>query len=368
MSVKGLLLWMAAFGWTVGWQAMAETVRFDFETGDQQGWQVLEGAFEVLISNRAVEHHHPKPYTKEGQWFLSTLEAKDGHPEDGFQGVVESPVVVLSAPTVTMKVGGGGKGRSEVYVAICSLDGKELKRFTGENVQTLFDRKAELPEQVGKPIFFRVVDKENGGWAHITLDAVVCEGRIDPDATASHFALRKREILGKGMVLFDRAEAAVRELGDRFDTYPAQAFLTRLGALKEARDFDGLEPFLKEALVTANPLFRSAPVLYVSRPQYPPDHHNTATIFQCGEVNQNSYRSQGALKALDVATGTVRVVVPELPGRTPRDPEVSPDGKRIVFAMREGKDSDYHIWTVNADGSELRRNNLATTALSRCNS
>ena len=30
------------------------------------------------------------------------------------------------------------------------------------------------------------------------------------------------------------------------------------------------------------------PVLYVSRPQYRPDHHNTATMFQKGEINQGS--------------------------------------------------------------------------------
>ncbi|MBP5226530.1 MAG: hypothetical protein J6336_04015 [Kiritimatiellae bacterium] len=347
-----------------GWMAIlvavasgvsAETVRFDFETGDAQGWQVVDGAFEVLISNRAVEHHAPKPYTKEGTWFLSTLEAKDGHPEDGFKGIVESPVVILESPEITLKVGGGGKGRSEVYVAVCSLDGKELKRFTGENVQTLFDRKVALPDQVGKPIFFRVVDQENGGWAHITLDAVVCQGRIDPAASAERFARRKRELLGQAMAAFDRAEAAVRELGGRFPDYPAQSFLTRLGQLREASDFNGLEAFLKEALVKANPLVTAAPILYVSRPQYPPDHHNTATIFQCGEINHNSYRSQGALKVLDAKSGTVRDLVPELPGRTPRDPEVSPDGKRVVFAMREGKEMDYHIWTVNTDGSELKR-------------
>ncbi|MCQ2390121.1 MAG: DUF4091 domain-containing protein [Kiritimatiellae bacterium] len=96
-------------------------------------------------------------------------------------------------------------------------------------------------------------------------------------------------------------------------------------------------------------------VVYVVRDTYPNDHHNTATIFQCGEINDKRYTSQGALKAWNPKTGQTRVIVPEKKGRTVRDPEVSYDGKRIVFAMRDGASDDYHIYVVDADGANLRQ-------------
>ena len=49
----------------------------------------------------------------------------------------------------------------------------------------------------------------------------------------------------------------------------------------------------------------------------------------------------------------MRVIVPEEPARTVRDPEVDYDGRRIVFSMRKGKMDDYHLYTVNADGTGL---------------
>ena len=97
-------------------------------------------------------------------------------------------------------------------------------------------------------------------------------------------------------------------------------------------------------------------VVYVSRTSYPNDHHNTATIFQCGEVNAKRYgRTPGSLKAWNPKTGRTRVIVPAKPGRTVRDPEVSWDGRLIVFSMRESAEDDFHVYTVRPDGSNLRQ-------------
>lgn len=84
-----------------------------------------------------------------------------------------------------------------------------------------------------------------------------------------------------------------------------------------------------------------------------PDHHNTETLFQCGEINEAKYVTHGAMRALDPRTGERRDIVPDAPGRTVRDPEVDWDGRRIVFSMRNGRKDDYHIYTVNPDGSGL---------------
>ena len=104
-----------------------------------------------------------------------------------------------------------------------------------------------------------------------------------------------------------------------------------------------------------NPLLTQAPILFVVRPQYKPDHHNTATMFQTGEINTGSYRPGGILKTLDVKTGKVTTIFDAGPEGAIRDPEVSFDGKKILFSMRKNIKEDYHIYEINADGSGLRQ-------------
>ena len=60
------------------------------------------------------------------------------------------------------------------------------------------------------------------------------------------------------------------------------------------------KPALPEALL-ANPLVGGQPYLFVVRPQYRPDHHNTETMFQTGEINTGSFRGGGAMKVIDLA-------------------------------------------------------------------
>lgn len=96
-------------------------------------------------------------------------------------------------------------------------------------------------------------------------------------------------------------------------------------------------------------------VVYTTRAQYAPDHHNTATLFEPGEINTASYRTEGALKAWNPDSGLTRVIVPAKKGRTIRDPEVSPDGKTILFSMRNNRNDFYHLYTVSPDGADLRQ-------------
>ena len=57
------------------------------------------------------------------------------------------------------------------------------------------------------------------------------------------------------------------------------------------------ETLRREALL-ANPLLSGQPLLFVVRAQYAPDHHNTETMFQTGEINTGSFRGGGALKTM----------------------------------------------------------------------
>ena len=73
MNFKRRLACAALAAAAVHGTCAAAQVRFDFETGDLQGWKVVEGAFERPVTNLAKEHNTGKPYTNGGKWFLSTL-------------------------------------------------------------------------------------------------------------------------------------------------------------------------------------------------------------------------------------------------------------------------------------------------------
>jgi hypothetical protein len=98
---------MAALGLPA--MAFAGTVRFDFETGDLQGWQIVDGMLAAPVCGRAPYHNTDlgPTYNKEGKYFLSTLEAADGSMDITQTAVIKSPVFVLEGPAISFLIGGG---------------------------------------------------------------------------------------------------------------------------------------------------------------------------------------------------------------------------------------------------------------------
>ncbi|MBQ6008516.1 MAG: hypothetical protein IJL17_08250, partial [Kiritimatiellae bacterium] len=308
MKQKLMFAGCAALAMTL--PVLAERIVYDFETGNLQGWKVTQGAFARPVTDLAKEHNTGKPYTKGGTWFLSTLENKDNRPNDRQTGLIESPTLRLTSPTITFKIGGGQHARFEL---VDRATGKAIASAVGENGERMRVVTWNVPQAVGKDVYFRVVDGATGSWGHVTVDDVTCEGVRG----AADFAARPRP----------------SPLADYFSSV----------------EKPGAKAAAKAALASV------PEVVYVTHAAFRADHHNTATLFQCGEINERSYDTQGALKAWNPATGATRVIVPEKEGRTIRDPEVDWDGKRIVFSMRDGRTDDYHVYVVNADGTGLRQ-------------
>ena len=114
-------------------------VRFDFETGDLQGWRVVEGKFDFLVCDKKMFRNRPREkYNKQGRWFLTSLELKGDRSGDSMTGVVESPVFVPTGPEMTLLVGGGR--HKNTYIALCTLDGKEVLQARGRNTETMFPK------------------------------------------------------------------------------------------------------------------------------------------------------------------------------------------------------------------------------------
>ena len=95
-------------------------------------------------------------------------------------------------------------------------------------------------------------------------------------------------------------------------------------------------------------------IIYIERSQYVPDHHNSETMFQKGEINESSFAGNSAMKAFSLRTGKSRTIIESKDGIV-RDPELSFDGKKIIFSMRRNRDDFYHIYEINSDGTGLKQ-------------
>ncbi|MCF6284491.1 MAG: hypothetical protein L3K26_04815 [Candidatus Hydrogenedentes bacterium] len=159
----------------------------------------------------------------------------------------------------------------------------------------------------------------------------------------------------------DALARAIEDLTARFpDRYPdGEQFLERLAHYEAQLPahlelLQELRAFQREALV-ANPLVSGQPILFVVRAQYKSDHHNTATLFQKGEINTASFQAGGSMKTIDFAQGGKVETLIAVPDGKVRDPELHFSGQRIIFSLRKNIDDDYHIYEMNTDGTGLRQ-------------
>ena len=153
--------------------------------------------------------------------------------------------------------------------------------------------------------------------------------------------------------------AAIADLQASFpDRYPnGDDYLARLGSLQDSAvsDVRGRFEALKREALIANPLVNGRPILYVARRQYVSDHHNTATMFQTGEINTGSFRGGGAVRVVDFARGGEVATLLKVPQGMARDPDIGFDGKTVLFSMRRDGADDYHLYEMNRDGGQLRQ-------------
>jgi len=150
--------------------------------------------------------------------------------------------------------------------------------------------------------------------------------------------------------------SAIECLVDTFgDRYPdGSKYIARLAKTEADGDASTLKKLRREALV-ANPLISGQPILFVVRPQYARDHHNTGTMFQIGEINERSFRGGGAIKTIHFGRGGQVETLLEVPDGIARDPDVAFDGSRILFAMRREPTDSYHVYVIEADGSDVEQ-------------
>ncbi|MGJ8644800.1 MAG: PVC-type heme-binding CxxCH protein [Luteolibacter sp.] len=158
-----------------------DRVNFDFETEDLQGWHVVEGSLEKPVADNPKIRNGGSPSNKEGKFYLSTLETAKGRPSDKQIGILESPVFELTGDTIQLAVSGGS--HNNTFAGLYTLDGKEIKRASGNNSELFIPKTWNVAKWVGKPVYLRLVDQNEGSWGHTTLDAFSAQGKLLPEET-----------------------------------------------------------------------------------------------------------------------------------------------------------------------------------------
>lgn len=127
-------------------------------------------------------------------------------------------------------------------------------------------------------------------------------------------------------------------------------FLAALGLKAEAEQAENFAPLKNKSVV------------FIARTQYPRDHHNSATIFQKGEINQNAFRAMQRLgsaifkvdfDASGKASSPVKLL--DCPKGVVRDLQVSFDAKKLLFSMREDFDDCYKICELDLNTGKVSK-------------
>ena len=159
--------------------AEQEVVRFDFENGDPQGWEVVDGFIDPDAGMKGFVRRRQNPDKELGQFSLATdaLERPHGEwmrPWKRWAGIIESPVFTISGGEATFWLGGDAGSPSDpaAWLALCSEDGKEIRRAVPDASRPAAQR-WDLLDLQGQQVFLRLVDRP-GGTNSIELECLSC--------------------------------------------------------------------------------------------------------------------------------------------------------------------------------------------------
>ena len=100
--------------------------------------------------------------------------------------------------------------------------------------------------------------------------------------------------------------------------------------------------------VVAAPEIDFDKLLFVKRPTYNSNHYYTEFI-------NSSWLPGGNICILDLKSGSVKELVPQLKGGVFERFDLSFDAKKIAFAWKSGPQIGYRIYEINTDGSGLKQ-------------
>lgn len=153
-------------------------LRFTFESGELEGWKVLEGEFGKPVSNAAsLPSFKDRPFNREGSFHLSTVNTGDKF-SDKQTGMIESSAFKLRGKQISFLVSGGYDKKS-LYVALVDIEtGEEFLTVGGPNGPQMKRVVWDVGDHVGREFFLRIIDRKTSNWGHLTFDDFSVDGEL----------------------------------------------------------------------------------------------------------------------------------------------------------------------------------------------
>ncbi len=344
----------------------AQKINWNFENNNNHDWKIVSGKGKITGTNKRDYKQSVK------NTIFSTLYINNKK-SDRPKITVQSPVFQVNNGKLTFWIGGGNKN---VGVAIFATTGKKLFSAVGDRKISVKKITWDAKKYLNTDLIMLMFDNTSGSWGHITLADVNFDGQVFPnkpcdiqkvikkEAERAKFEKLKKQVVDK-IKNINTLYASVNYLAKTYPTYNKNKYTSLLDNYKKSINTKKLttkniSDFIKlrKTILLSHPLMQKYPMLYNQRGQYLSDHHNTATLFQKGEKNTYKFRGNSSLKTVNFSNGlhpTPKIILDKGQNTAARDPEVSYDGKKIVFSMRTGKNGNYHIFKMNSDGKNIQQ-------------
>jgi arylsulfatase A len=154
-------------------------LRFTFESGNLDGWSIVEGKSGRPVSNHAsLPRHKSRPFNHEGEFHLSTVATAVGF-TDKQTVVFQSPKFVIQGGRASF-LASGGYDADTLYVGLVDAKTKELLFTAGGARGPQMKRTIwEVGKLKGKTVYLQIVDRKSSGWAHLTFDDFSVDGELE---------------------------------------------------------------------------------------------------------------------------------------------------------------------------------------------
>lgn len=142
----------------------ADVVLADFEgAGYPPGW-VAQGAF----GGEPARGGFPNQTSVNG--YRGEGLVNSFLPDDSGEGTLTSVPFILNRKFLNFLIG-GGRDESGLFLRLL-VEGKEVRRATGENNEHLKGASWDVSEFAGKQATLEIVDHATGGWGHLNVDQI----------------------------------------------------------------------------------------------------------------------------------------------------------------------------------------------------
>ncbi|HJN12399.1 MAG: sulfatase-like hydrolase/transferase [Pirellulaceae bacterium] len=157
-------------------------LRFTFESGKLEGWEILDGQAGHSVSDHlSLPRWQNMPFNHQGKFHLSTVATPDGF-SDKQTVVLQSPTFVIRGDRASF-LASGGFDKQTLFVGLFDAETGDIVRAAGgpkgpQMKRTIWDVRAFK----GKSAFLRIVDRNQSGWGHLTFDDFSIDGTLQPSS------------------------------------------------------------------------------------------------------------------------------------------------------------------------------------------